>query len=198
VIIPKLTHLSYSTKRAAIQQYQSSLIGAMQWTVSIGRMDITTANMTLSGFRTAPRIGHLERAKRVYGFLYKMKYAMIRVRTEKPDYSALPEQDCNWAYSVYGNVHEVELTDAPEPLGKYVTLTHYVDVNLFHDIITGCSVTGILHLVNRTPIDWYSKKQEATVKTTATYGSKYVAARTCVEQCHGPEIDAPAPRSSHP
>jgi hypothetical protein len=34
--------------------------------------------------------------------------------------------------------------------------------------------------VNKTPIDWYSKKQ-ATVET-ATYGSEYVAARTCVEQ----------------
>jgi hypothetical protein len=66
------------------------------------------------------------------------------------------------------------------PLGKYVTLTHYVDANLFHDVITGRSVTGILHLVNKTPIDWYSKKQ-ATVET-ATYGSEYVAARTCVEQ----------------
>jgi hypothetical protein len=162
-----------------IQQYQS-LIGAMQWAVSIGRIDITTAVMTLSGFRTAPRIGHLDRARRVYGYLYKMKYAMIRVRTEEPDYSDLPEQDFDWAYSVYGNVREVELTDAPEPLGKYVTLTHYVDANLFHDLITGRSVTGILHLVNKTPIDWYSKKQ-ATVET-ATYGSEYVAARTCVEQ----------------
>jgi hypothetical protein len=53
-------------------------------------------------------------------------------------------------------------------------------------VLTGRSVTGILHLINGTPIDWYSKKQ-ATVET-ATYGSKFVAARTCVEQiidlCH--------------
>jgi hypothetical protein len=62
-----------------------------------------------------------------------------------------------------------------------VTLTHYVDANLCHDLIsTGRSVTGILHLVNKTPIDWYSKKQ-VTVET-ATYGSEYVAGRTCVEQ----------------
>jgi hypothetical protein len=33
---------------------------------------------------------------------------------------------------------------------------------------------------NKTPIDWYSKKQ-ATVET-ATYGSEFVAARICVEQ----------------
>jgi hypothetical protein len=56
----------------------------------------------------------------------------------------------------------------------------YVDANLYHNVLTGRSVTGILHLINGTPIDWYSKKQ-ATVET-ATYGSEFVAARTCVEQ----------------
>jgi hypothetical protein len=42
--------------KKGIQQYQS-LIGAMQWAVSIGRINITTAVM---------KIGHLDRAKRVY------------------------------------------------------------------------------------------------------------------------------------
>jgi hypothetical protein len=58
------------------QQYQS-LIGAMQWAVSIGRLDITTAVMTLSGFRAMPRRGHLDRVKCVYGYLSKMKDAVI-------------------------------------------------------------------------------------------------------------------------
>jgi hypothetical protein len=49
-----------------------------------------------------------------------------------------------------------------------------------HNIATGRSVTGILHLVNKSPIEWYSKKQ-ATVET-ATYGSEFVTARVCVEQ----------------
>ena len=51
---------------------------------------------------------------------------------------------------------------------------------MFHDSLTGRSVTACLHFINATPIDWYSKKQ-ATVET-ATYGSEFVAARTCVEQ----------------
>jgi hypothetical protein len=50
------------------QQFQS-LIGAMQWAVSIGRLDIATALMSLSSFRTMPRRGHLERAKQIYGYL---------------------------------------------------------------------------------------------------------------------------------
>ena len=41
-------------------------------------------------------------------------------------------------------------------------------------------MTGILHFLNQTPIDWCSKKQN-TVET-ATYGSEFVAARTATDQ----------------
>ena len=162
-----------------IQLYQS-LIGTLQWAITIGRFDICTAVMTLSGFRVAPRRGHLDRVKRMYGYLSKMRHAAIRIRTEEPDFSDMSEFEYDWEKSVYGNVTESVPQDVPFPLGKHVSLTHYVDANLMHDLTTGRSVTGILHFVNKTPIDWYSKKQ-ATVET-ATYGSEFVAARTCVEQ----------------
>jgi hypothetical protein len=162
-----------------IQQYQS-MIGALQWSVSIGRLDITTAVMTMSSFRAMPRRGHMDRVKRIYGYLYKMKDAVVRIRTAEPDYSALPDQHFDWAKTVYGDISEMIPEDIPPPLGNYVTLTHYFDANLYHDILTGRSVTGILHLFNKTPIDWFSKKQ-ATVET-ATYGSEFIAGRTCVDQ----------------
>jgi hypothetical protein len=109
-----------------------------------------------------------------------MRHAAIRIRTQEPDFSDLPDLQFDWSRSVYGEPKEIIPTNAPPPLGNYVTTTHYVDANLMHDLTTGRSVTGILHLVNQTPVDWYSKKQ-ATVET-ATYGSEFVAARTCVEQ----------------
>ena len=49
-----------------------------------------------------------------------------------------------------------------------------------HDLTTGRSCTGILHLVNQTPVAWFSKRQK-TVET-ATYGSEFVAARIATEQ----------------
>jgi Reverse transcriptase (RNA-dependent DNA polymerase) len=52
-----------------IQQYQS-IIGSLQWAVSLGRFDITTAVMTMSGFRLAPRRCHLERAKHIVCYLF--------------------------------------------------------------------------------------------------------------------------------
>ena len=162
-----------------IQIYQS-LIGSLQWALSLARLDIATAVMTLSSFRVAPRLGHLERAKRVYGYLARFKHAKLRFRTLEPDYSAIPNITYDWEYTVYGNIEEKIPDDIPVPLGKHVRITHYVDANLFHDKITGRSVTGILDFLNQTPIDWFSKKQ-ATVET-ATYGSEFVASRTCVER----------------
>jgi hypothetical protein len=46
-----------------------------------------TAVMSLSSFRAMPRRGHLERAKQIYGYLWKMKEARIRVLTNEPDNS---------------------------------------------------------------------------------------------------------------
>jgi len=162
-----------------IRIYQS-MIGSLQWVVSIGRLDIATAVMTLSKFRSAPRIGHLERAKRIFSYISKMRHAVIRYRVEKPDYSNLPETEYEWEKSVYGNVHEDIPDNIPKPLGKPVIHTTYVDANLMHDVTSGKSATGILHLLNKTPIDWFTKKQP-TVET-ATYGSEFRAARIATEQ----------------
>jgi len=70
--------------------------------------------------------------------------------------------------------------DAPAPKGKPATMTSFFDANLHQDLISGKSVTGVLHQLNKTPIDWCSTLQ-STVET-ATFGSECVAARTCTEQ----------------
>jgi hypothetical protein len=108
-----------------------------------------------------------------------MRHATIRFRTHEPDYSDLPNVKHKWDGSVYGDVEEELPYKAPPPLGKLVIFTHYVDANLYHNVLTGRSVTGVLHFLNGTPIDWFSKKQ-ATVES-ATYGSEFVAARTCID-----------------
>jgi hypothetical protein len=53
-----------------IKRYQT-VIDCLQWAVSLGRFDIQTVTMTMSRFRVAPRKGHLERLKRIYGYLKK-------------------------------------------------------------------------------------------------------------------------------
>ena len=162
-----------------IVKYQS-LIGTLQWTITLGRFDVATAVMTMSGFRAAPREGHLERAKRICGYLSKFRDAFIRIRTDEPDYSDLPDKEHDWSRSVYGNVRERKACDTPVPKGKHVVTTTYKDANLYHDLATGRAVTGILHFLNQTPIDWYTKKQEMV--ETATCGSEFAAARAAIQQ----------------
>ena len=91
----------------------------------------------------------------------------------------LPDLEYDWT-RIYGNVLEEIPKDVPEPLGKSVSTTTFLDANLLHDLITGRSVTAVLHFFNLTPGDWYSKRQ-ATVEN-ATYGSEFVAAKTAMEQ----------------
>ena len=162
-----------------IKKYQS-LIGALQWVITLGRFDIATAVMTLSSFRAAPRQGHLERAQRIYGYLYKMNSGTVRFRTIIPDYSIITVPNHDWTKSIYGDVDEIIPEDAPFPYGKKVVMTTYVDANLCHDMLTGRAVTGVLHFLNQTPIDYYTKKQP--IVETATYGSEFMAARTATEQ----------------
>ncbi len=165
---------------AGIQKYQS-LIGQVQWAITLGRMDVHTAVMTMSGYRVAPRVGHLTRVQRIVGFLAKFRQAAIRLRTERPEYlSNIPDKEYDWEHTVYHGAEEQVPHDAPTPLGKVVDTVSFVDANLMHDTTTGRSVTGILHMLNKTLIDSFSKKQN-TVETS-TYGSEFVAARTATEQ----------------
>ena len=127
--------------------------------------------MALSSFRSAPCERHLERTQRVwYDQVLHLSTSFLNLTTLQFD----------WEASFYGNIHEDIPKDFLAPLVNIITLSHYGDAHLYPDITLGCSVTGILHLVNQTPIEWYSKKQ-ATVET-ATYGSEFIAARTCMEQ----------------
>ena len=162
-----------------IQQFQS-LIGSLQWALSIGRVDIATAVMTLSSYRVAPRRGHLDRAKRIVGYLSKMQSATIAFKVWEPDYSDLPIPIHDWERTVYGEAKEPLPHKFPKPMGNYVTTTSYVDANLMHDLLSGRSAMGILHFANQTLMDWTSKK--LTTVETATYGTEFVAARVCTDQ----------------
>ena len=116
------------------QKYQS-LVGAIQWAISIGHFDINTAVMTLSSFQAQPRCGHLECVKHIYSYLYKLSNAQICMCTQEPDYSDVPEIEYDWSKSVYGNISKLIPKDTPEPLGRHVTLTHYMDANFYHAML---------------------------------------------------------------
>jgi len=84
------------------------------------------------------------------------------------DYTYLFDFEHDWEALVCRKVSENMPMATPTPLGKYVTISHYVYANFYHDLISGLSVTRTLHVLNQTPINWFLKKQ--TTVETATHG----------------------------
>ena len=83
-------------------------------------LDILVAVMSMSRFTMNPRVGHLERLRRVFGYLRKQPDAIIRFRTSIPkneDLFEVPEHD--WMYSVYDSAEEIH-DKLPAPRGKVV------------------------------------------------------------------------------
>jgi len=158
-----------------------SLMGALQWAITIGRFDIHPGVTSLSSFRVQPREGHLDRIKHIFGYLKQNPDAAIRFRTGIPNHEereVVPKY--SWMDSVYGDGGEELPEDMPIPLGKPVRQTTYCDANLMFDLVTGRSLSGILHMLNQTPVDWFCKKQNQV--ETATYGSEFMVARQATEQ----------------
>ena len=95
----------------------------------------------MSRFRAAPRQGHVDRLKRICAYAIRTKDNAVRFSTDQPDYSFLPDQDFDWTYSVYGDVHEILPDDMSEPLHEVVVTTIMMDANLNHCLATGKSPT---------------------------------------------------------
>jgi len=129
------------------QKLCQSLIGAPQWVIQISCFDIQTAVMSLSCFRAMPRQGHLDRAKRIHGYLSKMRHATNKIRTDAPDHSNVPVKMCDWEHTCYADAKEEIPFDAPKSKGKPVTMTSHFDANPHHDLINGeCEYHGHLHI----------------------------------------------------
>ena len=122
----------------------------------------------------------MDRLKRSMIMPFRTKDYAGRFRTDQPDNSFLPDPNIDWTYSVYGNVHEILPDDMPEPPCDAAITTTTMDANLNHCRATGKSLAGCPLFVNKTPVDWYSKKH-ATVET-AMYGSEFASSKTSTEQ----------------
>jgi len=103
-----------------------------------------------------------------------MDRGAVCIRTDMPDISDAEINRYDWSKTVYAGAKEEVPHNIPEPKGKPSNLSHMLI--LCHNILDGKAVTGILHFVNKTPFDWYSKKQ--ATPEVATFSTEELAART--------------------
>jgi hypothetical protein len=154
------------------------LIGILRWAIELGRIDIYTETALLSQYAAMPREGHLEAAYHIFSYLKKRPKLTMAF---DPDATGLdhPAQDLTPWKDFYGDVVEELPPKMPEPLGREVIISCFVDANHAGNMVTRRSHTGILIFLNNAPIMWYSKKQN-TVETS-TFGSEFVALKIAKE-----------------
>ena len=156
-----------------------SMIGSLNWAISLGRFDIQYAVSTLVRYNAMPRQGHVSAVKRIFGYLKKFPKAKSLVDPMLPDHSTFkPTYHSQWK-EIYPDVEEAIPHDMPEPLGPAARITIWVDADHARDQLTRRSVTGIVVMVNGMVIKTVSKRQ-STVETS-TYGSELVAAKIATE-----------------
>lgn len=84
----------------------------------------------------------------------------------------------NWD-DFYPGAAEKMPPSMPKPRGKHVVITCYCDADHASNRLTRRSHTGILIFVNKSPITFYSKRQN-TVESSS-FGSEFIAMRIAVD-----------------
>ena len=153
-----------------------SIIGSMNWLITLGRFDILYDTNTLSRIAMAPREGHLRAAFRILSYIKTFPKGRIIFDTSYP--TKIESDEPNWKEFYPDAVEELPY-NMLKPRGKPVRIIIYVDADHAHDVVTRRSVTGILVFLNNTPVRWICKRRN-TVETS-TYGSELVAARVATE-----------------
>jgi len=159
--------------------YFQGLIGVLRWIIELGRVDIMTPVSLLSRYLALPREGHLEAALHIFAYLKSHDRSLLVFDDTKPNFDEDRFRKADWS-QFYPEAEDALPHNMPEPRGKPVTTTCFVDADHAGCRATRQSHTGILLFVQRAPIMWYSKRQ-STVETS-TFGSEFVAMKTAIEQ----------------
>jgi hypothetical protein len=155
-ISPELDQADSPELVQADTTYFQELVGILRWAIKLGRIDISCEVLMLSTHLALPREGHLKQALHIFGYL---KLHPKKLRYFNPECIDVPSdqfQEFDWT-DFYRDAHEEIPTDAPEPRGRPVQISCFVDADHAANRQTRKSQTGILIFVNKAPISWYSK-----------------------------------------
>jgi len=162
--------------------YFQGLIGVLRWIVELGRIDIMVAVSMLSRYLANPRVGHLEEVFHIFAYLKAHNRSSIVFDPAAPAFDPTRFVKCDWSEH-YPGASEPTPPRAPELLGEPMTMTCFVDADHAGCRETRRSHTGVLIFLQKTPIIWYSKRQN-TVESSS-FGSEFVAMKTAIEMVEG-------------
>ena len=171
---------SFELDVGGITFYQE-IMSILRWMVELGRVDIHTELSMLSSYQASPRVGHLEQALHIVAYIKKKPKLTLYFDPSLPqiDESMFTGDDADVFLDHYRDAKEQMPERMPQPRGRPVTMTAFVDASHAANKVTKRSHTGFIIFVNRAPIIWYSKKQN-TVESS-TFSSEFIAMKTCME-----------------
>ena len=109
-------------KPEMISRYQQ-MIGILRWSCELGRLDILLEVLLLSTFSAAPLVGHLDAVYHMFAYLRKHNSAAINFDPTMPDFGV------DFWEEFYDPEPESVPKDAPEPRGKMVRMSCFVDAS---------------------------------------------------------------------
>jgi hypothetical protein len=160
--------------------FYQELIGVLRWATEIGRVDILLEVALLSQYQANPREGHLEQLLHIFAFLKKHPKVTLYMSPEPPriDYGDFQTNKSDFS-EIYRDAQELLPHRMPEPRGRTIVTTAFVDASHAANKVTRRSHTGFVVFINRAPILWYSKRQQ-TVETS-TFSAEFIALKACLE-----------------
>jgi hypothetical protein len=128
-----------------------------------------------------PPVGHIEKVFHIFAYIKQHDRSRLVLDDShlSIDKTAFTTVDWESFYPGADTAEAIPLS-IPEPLGKAVATTCYVDAYHAGCLATRCTHTGVLLYVNSALVLWHSKRQN-----TSTFGSNFIAAKTAVEMIEG-------------
>ena len=105
-----------------------SIIGSLNWLITLGRFDVHYATNTLSRFGMAPREGHMKAAIKVLSYLKTFPKGRILFDTSYPQHHSIDTDDADWI-EWYPDAEEELPANMPEPKMKMARLSRLGTLN---------------------------------------------------------------------
>ena len=155
----------YPELMAEITQQYQELIGKLRWTKDIVCLDILLETSLLSIYLVMPRVGHLEQAFHIFGYLKAHPKRKLGFDPGHPSINKNKSQQCDWE-EFYRHAKEETPGNMPVARGNFMSPHCFVDANHAGDTETRRSQIGILLFCNSAPIIWFIKWQNSVESST--------------------------------
>ena len=159
------------------------LLGMLQWIVTIGRPELSQLVASLNYFGACHKEAHLDLAVRAFRYIKMTFHEVIAIdsrpikfKRSSPDF---PKLIIDFLKDYYDSKEELDL-GFPLSFGPILESTILVDSDHAHDLLTHCSLTGLIGFMDSSPVTWSSQRQGYTV--SSTFAAEFSALRTAIEE----------------